>query len=93
MKEWRLYGLEKRMAGWAVMSPLFINSSSYHVSEELTEAFFRQFRKGVKRDAALLRYLSECLESGTKCRTDKLEKFFSAIGNLSYHFGKTIEWA
>lgn len=93
MKEWLLYGLEKRIAGWAVMSPLFINSSSYHVSEELTDAFFRQFHKGVKRDAALLRYLSDCLECGTKCRTDKLEKFFSTIGNLSYHFGKTIEWA
>lgn len=92
VKEWLLYGLERRTAGFAVMSPLFINANRYQVSDELRETFYRQFGKGVKRDAHLLKCLSQCLENGPQCPTHKLERFYSAIGNLSYHFGKTIEW-
>ena len=90
MKEWLLYELEKRLLGHASMSPLFINRNRYHVSEELTEAFFRLFEKGVKRDAYLLKKLAECVEMVT-APEDSMQALFTAIGNRSYHFGTNMQ--
>ena len=62
-REWCLQWAEKRVLGYVLASPLFINDNHYSLKEKDWERFQVRFERGEKRFTVLLAALNEVLSS------------------------------
>ncbi len=85
-REWVYLALEKRILGYPLMSPLFINANSYGLKQTDFDRFMIRFERGEKMLEQYLMLLDNCL-------TGSLDEtaFFKAVGSRSYHTGKTAD--
>ena len=85
-KEWLVFLAEHLFPGYPLVSPLLINSNTYGLTEKDWARFEIRFRRGVRMHARLLKTLDHALAG----ETDE-KALFSAIGNRSYHSGRTLQ--
>ena len=79
-REWVFQGMERRLQGYVLTSPLFINSNLYGLDDSDWQQFYKRFRKGRK-------LLGECLNIYQNVVSGKAqeEDLFRAIGSRSYN--------
>lgn len=83
---------EKRLLGYGLISPLFVNFNMYCVDERETAHFQRMFETGVERFDEYLKRLLQHFMAERNRAEEEVEicrmRLLSALSNLSYHTGR-----
>lgn len=94
-KEYIARAIEKRLLGFGLISPLFVNFNMYAVDQREITHFEEMFNEGLERFAEYLQYYSQYCEALQAERQThiicKRRRLLSMLGNLSYHTGAPCE--